>query len=243
MTQLWQNWVMQRYHNLRTLATKPHSVQVTTLTCFSAALQNWQRSIRSPEMTERWSSGDSDGGKKEKVSWSRLQHFPQRGSWGLMTTSWWKRFSGSLLNRDWGSSSLWFGCKHKDIKSRNHPPGRGSQIFWKVGPSEPTWPGFHCLYISCRVSSQSPPCWSDCPAPAEAEWSPVRHDHRKHWVQLHHVWCLVLPFWKSGSPGLHGSWCLAGAFWSALLWRVDLPSFTRKWNQKKTLNQPSSVSC
>lgn len=62
MTQLWRNWVSKTHDNLWTLATKPHSVQVTTLTCFSAALQNWQRSIQSPETTQRSSSGE----KKER---------------------------------------------------------------------------------------------------------------------------------------------------------------------------------
>lgn len=66
MTQLWQNWASRRHDNLRTFVTEPHSAQVTTLTCFSAALQNWLHSIRSPETTERSSSGDGDGKKKWK---------------------------------------------------------------------------------------------------------------------------------------------------------------------------------
>lgn len=52
---------------LRTFVTETHSAHVTTLTCFSAALQNWLHSIRSPETTERSSSGDGDGKKKERA--------------------------------------------------------------------------------------------------------------------------------------------------------------------------------
>lgn len=54
------------------------------------------------------------------------------------------------------------------LKPSNHPPGRGSQKFWMVCPSEPKWPGFHCQYTSYRVSSRSLTCWSDCRAPGEA---------------------------------------------------------------------------
>lgn len=67
MTQLWQNWASRRHDNLRTFVTETHSAHVTTLTCFSAALQNWLHSIRSPETTERSSSGDGDGKKKERA--------------------------------------------------------------------------------------------------------------------------------------------------------------------------------
>lgn len=67
MTQLWQNWASRRHDNLRTFVTESHNARVTTLTCFSAALQNWLRSIRSPETTDRSSSGDSDRKKKERA--------------------------------------------------------------------------------------------------------------------------------------------------------------------------------
>lgn len=37
------------------------------------------------------------------------------------------------------------------LRSSTHSPGKGSQIFWRVCPSEPLWPGSHCRCTPYKV--------------------------------------------------------------------------------------------
>lgn len=161
-----------------------HSVQVRALTCFSAAPQSWLRSTQSPEMTREAElrRQRSKNKRPHRVIFPITANtdLPQRGSWGHMTTSWWKLISDSLLTRTQGFiTRVAKQSMSQCLKKSNHPPGRGSQKFWMVCPSEPKWPGFHCQYTSYRVSSRSLTCWSDRRAPEEATTTTTKKKSRK----------------------------------------------------------------